>query len=257
MLKARDLYVKLKETQSYVVKGVSFSIERGSVHALIGANGSGKTSLAFALAGHPKYELEGTAIFNGKALSHLSPEERFLEGLFLVFQHPPVIEGLNVRRFLEELYKNSRPASRAGKGSREGKENAEETKSEAFDDILKEGMKELKISEALLKRSLNKGFSGGEKKKLELLQLLLVRPKLAILDEVDAGLDAPTLERFEGIAKRLKEEEGTAFLLITHNLHILEHMKPDRVHFMAKGRIIESGPYELVKEAHRVLEETS
>lgn len=223
---------------SYIVKGIHIHVKPGEIHALLGPNGSGKTTLLNALAGHPNYLMEGTALFNGKVLSKLTPEKRFKEGLMLLFQQPPSIEGLRLYDFLKMVWLTQKELDDDIKNIR------------LFNNDLKKALGSVGVKEDLIYRSFNDKFSGGEKKRIELLQLELFKPKLALIDEVDAGLDVQALELLKS---RLKEhvKAGNSALLVTHNFDVLNHVKPSRVYIMLSGKIIETGDLEVVKRAHR------
>ncbi len=213
-----------------VVAGVDLSVQPGQIHALMGPNGSGKSSLANALMGHPKYRvLGGSVTLDGRRIDGLRPDQRSRAGLFLSLQYPPEVPGVSVSGFLRA----------AVNAHRDKPYSALE-----FHGLLKEKMADLKIAPEFAGRGLNEGFSGGEKKRLEILQLLLLRPKYAVLDETDSGLDVDALKVVTRGIERLRQE-GTGILLITHYVRILKYLKPDRVHVMSAGRIIKSGGKEL------------
>jgi Fe-S cluster assembly ATP-binding protein len=226
-------HLKIKIADREVLKDFSLSLKAGTVHALMGRNGSGKTSLAQALMGHPKYEiLSGSAKLDGKNLLELKPEERAQAGLFLGFQYPVAVPGVSVAQFLRASFKSIR-------GS--------EIPAKEFRARVKKELQALQIPESFMTRFVNDGFSGGEKKRLETLQLRLLEPKVAILDETDSGLD---IDALRVIAKNIEEmrRSDRAFLLITHYQRLLEYIRPDHVHVLANGRIVKSGGFELVKE---------
>ena len=216
-----------------IVKGVTLEIPAGEVHALMGPNGSGKSSLANALMGHPKYEVTGGSVtVDGDEVTGLKPNEKAAKGLFLSMQHPPEVPGVSVSHFLRVVTTTARrePVSVAD-----------------FRKLLKEKMADLKIDPAFMNRSLNEGFSGGEKKRMEILQLALLEPKYAILDETDSGLDVDALRTVaEGINTVRTNDMG--ILLITHYQRILNYITPDFVHIMVDGRIARSGGRELALE---------
>ncbi len=233
-LKIENLHVTREGKE--IVKGVSLEIPAGEIHALMGPNGSGKSSLANALAGHPKYTItSGSVIVDGEDITALKPDEKAKRGLFLSMQYPPEIPGVTVAHFLRVMTTAARqkPVSVA-----------------EFRVILKEKIEALKIDPAFMQRSLNEGFSGGEKKRMEILQLALLEPKYAVLDETDSGLDVDALEIVtNGIAKARSAEMGT--LLITHYTRILKHLVPDRVHVLVDGMIVRSGGPELAEQIER------
>ncbi|MFC1768748.1 Fe-S cluster assembly ATPase SufC [Nanoarchaeota archaeon] len=219
--------VKVKEKGwGEIVKGVNIRVDDGEIVALMGPNGSGKSSLAFGLMGHPSYEIiEGKVKLDGTDLRGLKAHERSKEGLFLSFQNPIGISGVTVSNFL-----------RTALNARKTIEIAE------FLELLKEKMKLLKIDQSFADRYINDGFSGGEKKKMEILQMLMLKPKIAILDETDSGLDVDALKI---VAKGINEavKAGTGVLIITHYKRLLDYVKPSRVYVMVKGKIVkEDGP---------------
>ncbi len=211
-----------------VLKDISLFIESGSIHAIMGPNGSGKSTLAYALMGHPDYSFTaGTVIWNDQDLTSMPVHERARRGLFLSFQHPLEIPGVSVSSFLKEAYM-------ATKGSHISVAD--------FQQLLLDRCVQLDIDSAFIGRALNAGFSGGEKKRLELLQLLLLQPKIAILDEIDSGLDIDSLKIVaQGIELARKENPVMSIILITHYQRILDHIIPDHVHVLCDGRIALSG----------------
>ncbi|USH00169.1 Fe-S cluster assembly ATPase SufC [Thermococcus argininiproducens] len=228
MLKAENLKVKVEDKE--ILKGINLTVDDGELHVVMGPNGSGKSTLALTIAGHPKYQvINGKIIFDGEDITNLPPEERVRRGIFLSFQHPVEVEGVKVIQFLQRVLKNLK--------------NLDEI--QAYE-IIFAAVQELGLDDSMLTRFLNVGFSGGERKKLEMLQAYLVRPKLLILDEPDSGVDVDSLKVIARIINKL-HEEGTAILLITHYGRILEHLKPHRVHVIKDGKIVASGGIELVK----------
>ena len=235
MLEIKNLHVSLKGKE--ILKGLDLRVEPGEIHALMGPNGSGKSTLANVLMGDKRYEVtEGQILLNGKNLLELSPDERARLGLFLSFQSPVEIEGVKLATFLRQAYNSVH----------EKKLSILE-----FNDILEKEVSELGISKDFLSRYLNKGFSGGEKKKAEILQLLILDPKTAILDETDSGLDIDSLKLVaKGINSFLQGKEK-AVLIITHYKRILEYIKPDKVSIMLQGRIALESDGSLVDELER------
>ncbi len=216
-----------------IVKGVTLEIPAGEVHALMGPNGSGKSSLANALMGHPKYAVTGgSVVMDGEEITAMTPNEKAAKGLFLSMQYPPEVSGVTVAHFLRVMTTTARrePISVAD-----------------FRVLLQQKMKELEIDPAFMQRGLNEGFSGGEKKRMEILQLALLSPKYAILDETDSGLDVDALKIVTAGIDRARAA-GTGILLITHYTHILRYLAPDKVHVMQDGRIVKSGGKELADE---------
>ncbi len=221
-----------------VIKNCSLSIAPGSVHVLMGPNGSGKSTLACALIGDPCCSVtSGDILFNGKNIKMLRPDERARLGLFCAFQHPCAIPGLTVFSFLKAAY-NSRFATTV--------------EVDQFRQILYEKMDVLGIDYLFAFRGVNEGFSGGEKKRLEILQLLVLNPRLAILDEIDSGLDIDALSVVaNSLVKAQKENSDLSFLIITHRQNILQHLQPDHVHVFCNGSIVCSGGKEVVAAVER------
>jgi len=226
-----DLHVSIEGKE--ILKGVNLSINRGEVHALMGPNGSGKSTLANALMGHPRYEVTGgRVIFKGEDILGLRPDQRARKGLFLAFQYPTAIPGVTMVNFL-------RASLKAVRGS--------DVPVREFRAILKETMDLLKVDESFARRYVNDGFSGGEKKRAEVLQLGILRPEMAVLDETDSGLDIDALRTVaEGVGALMGPSMGV--LLITHYQRILNYIKPDFVHVLFAGRIVKSGGRELAEE---------
>ena len=225
-----DVHVFVEEKE--IVKGVSLAVQAGEKHALMGPNGSGKSTLAAALMGHPGYRVEGMVKLNEQPVSELGPDERARLGMFLGFQYPVAVPGVSVANFL-----------RAALSARRG----EEVPVREFRQQLMGAFKELGIPRAFMGRYLNDGFSGGEKKRLEILQMMVLEPSFALLDETDSGLDIDALKVVsEGINKVCGDEVGV--LLVTHYQRILNYVTPDRVHVFMDGRIVRSGGPELAHE---------
>jgi Fe-S cluster assembly ATP-binding protein len=220
-----------------ILKGINLTVNAGEVHAIMGPNGSGKSTLAQVLAGHPSYEVTGgSVLFEGEDLLALEPEERAHKGVFLAFQYPVEIPGVSNAYFLRSAYN----AMRVARG-------AEEVDPMEFLDVMEEKLKIVEMDEAMLSRSVNTGFSGGEKKRNEILQMAVLEPKLAILDETDSGLDIDALRLVaEGVNKLRRPDNAT--IVVTHYQRLLNYIVPDFVHVLAGGRIIRSGGKELALE---------
>lgn len=235
-LRIQDLHVTVAGNQ--ILKGIDLTVEPGRVHALMGPNGSGKSTLALALAGHPQYTIaSGSAAMDGQDLLELSPDKRAKAGLFLSFQYPAAIPGVKVANFLHAARQAVRPG---------------DLTPSKFRALLMEKLQTLDMDPGFLSRYLNDGFSGGEKKRLEMLQLAVLAPKYAILDETDSGLDVDALRAVgESVDALRKSDEGkdTGFLIITHYPRILQHIRADVVHVMIDGRIVKEGGPDL---AHRI-----
>jgi Fe-S cluster assembly ATP-binding protein len=237
-LRIRDLRVSVGGNQ--ILNGINLAVEPGRVHALMGPNGSGKSTLAFALTGHPNYTIDsGTAMLDGQNLLELSSDKRAKAGLFLSFQYPAVIPGVKVANFLYAARQAVRPGSLTPA---------------QFRAMLMEKMDQLGMDAGFLGRYLNDGFSGGEKKRLEMLQLAMLAPTYAILDETDSGLDVDSLRAVgESVEALRKSDEGknTGLLIITHYPRILQHINADVVHVMMDGRIVKEGDQQLAMRIER------
>jgi Fe-S cluster assembly ATP-binding protein len=228
----KNLHAEINGTR--ILKGVNLEVKAGEVHALMGPNGSGKSTLSSVIMGHPAYDVtEGQILFGGVDVVELDPEERAVLGMFLAFQYPVAIPGVNVSKFLK---------SAADALSPDGKANATEFLKE-----MRENMAYLEMNPAFANRGLNEGFSGGEKKRMEILQMLTLKPKLAIMDETDSGLDIDALRVVsKGVNKLV--ENNISLLVITHYERILEYIKPSHLHILMEGKVVMSGGPELVKE---------
>ena len=232
MLEIRDLHASVEDKP--ILKGINLKIESGEIHAVMRPNGSGKSTLASILAGHQDFTItSGEILFKGRSLKELSIEERAREGIFLAFQYPVEIPGITNNYFL----KASLNAIRSHKG---------ENELDAFDflTLVKEKMKQLEMSDDFMNRSINEGFSGGEKKRNEVLQMLLLEPQLAVLDETDSGLDIDALKTVSNGVNSLRSRKRS-MLVITHYQRLLEYIVPDYVHVLSDGKIIRSGTKEL------------
>ena len=235
MLEIKDLHASVGGTE--ILKGLTLTIEPGEVHAIMGPNGSGKSTLSYVLAGRDGYEVTGgRIIYEGEDLTDLDPEERAAKGVFLAFQYPVEIPGVGNMTFLRTAVN----AQRKARGE-------DEMSAAEFLKVVRERAKTLKIDADMLKRPVNVGFSGGEKKRNEILQMAMLEPKMCILDETDSGLDVDAMKLVAEGVNALRDE-GRGFLVITHYQRLLDHIKPDVVHIMAQGRIIKTGGPELALE---------
>ena len=232
--------LKASVNNKSIINGLNLEIKPGEVHAIMGPNGSGKSTLANILSGKNGYEISGSLKYEGKNLQNIPIEERAQKGIFLAFQYPLEIPGVNTSNFL----KTSLNAIRKSNGKKE-------LDALEFLKIVKKKASELKMDEKILSRQLNVGFSGGEKKKNEILQMSLIEPKMAILDETDSGLDIDALKIVANGVNTLRDKERS-FLIITHYQRLLDYIKPDFVHVLMNGKIAKSGCMELVEELEKV-----
>ncbi len=237
MLEINNLHVKLEEEDKVILRGVDLKIGAGEVHAIMGPNGSGKSTLSYVLSGRDGYEVtEGLATLDGKELLEMEPEERAAAGLFLAFQYPVEIPGVGNMTFL----RTAMNAQRKARGE-------EELSAGDFLKLVREKAKTLKVDAEMLKRPVNVGFSGGEKKRNEILQMAMLEPRMCILDETDSGLDVDAMKLVADGVNALRSA-GRSFLVITHYQRLLDHIHPDVVHIMAAGRIVKTGGPELALE---------
>jgi Fe-S cluster assembly ATP-binding protein len=239
-LTIRDLHVSVEGKP--ILRGVNLTMKKGETHALMGPNGSGKSTLGLAIMGHPNYEItQGTIELNGEDITEWAPDERARHGLFMAFQRPVAIPGVKMADFLRHATTNVRRPDR--------KEGEELIPMREFRKELKSKMEQLRIDAEFARRYVNDGFSGGEMKRAEILQLAMLQPKFAVLDETDSGLDADAVRlASESIAEIGREKMG--LLIITHHDKLLEHNPPDYTHVILGGRIVETGGIELAKELH-------
>lgn len=234
-LEINNLHVNIGENR--ILKGINLQVNQGEIHALMGPNGSGKSTLAYTLAGHPSYEPSaGQVTFDGRDLLEMEADERSRSGLFLAFQYPVAVPGVTVAKFLRQAINSRRKAANP---EDKGMPIPE------FRRLLREKMDILGIDQKFAGRYLNEGFSGGEKKRAEILQMAMLEPKIAIMDETDSGLDIDALRIVAEGAVRLHEMNRMGVLVITHYQRILNYITPDQVHIMLDGRIVESGGPEL------------
>ncbi|WP_338601622.1 Fe-S cluster assembly ATPase SufC [Sulfolobus tengchongensis] len=230
-LKIEDLHVEVEGKE--ILRGINLEVKSGEIHALMGPNGSGKTSLSLAIMGHPKYKItKGKIILDGEDITNLEPHEKAKKGLFLAFQNPIEITGVRLSTLLVTEYNKVSGTNAAVM--------------EVISKI-KSISKEVGIADSLLNRGVFEGFSGGEKKRVEILQMLLLKPKIAILDEPDSGVDVDGLRMISYFINKLRNELNVGYLIITHYRRILDHISADKVHVLYKGKIVAEGGMELAK----------
>lgn len=240
MLKIENLHVKLADENREILKGLSLTVKPGEVHAIMGPNGSGKSTLSYVLAGREGYEVtEGSVTYNGKDVLALEPNERAALGLFLAFQYPIEIPGVQTMQFLRVALNSQRKAR-----------GEKELAIPEFMRFVKERAARLNISQDMLKRPVNVGFSGGEKKRAEILQMAVLEPSLCILDETDSGLDIDALKVVAEGVNALRSPDR-AMIVITHYQRLLDHIVPDVVHVLSGGRIVKTGGKELALELEK------
>lgn len=235
MLSIKNLHAKIGDKQ--ILNGINLEIKAGEIHAIMGPNGSGKSTLASVLAGREEFEVtEGSIEFLGKDLLELEPEERAREGIFMAFQYPVEIPGVSTINFMKTAVNQIR--------EHRGQQPLDAV---SFLSLMKEKMKLVEIDQSLLNRSLNEGFSGGEKKRNEIFQMAMLEPKLAVLDETDSGLDIDALKIVANGVNKLRTKDN-AVIVVTHYQRLLEYIVPDYVHVLYKGKIVKSGKKELALE---------
>ncbi|MEC7895112.1 MAG: Fe-S cluster assembly ATPase SufC [Bacteroidota bacterium] len=238
MLEIKNLHVSINNNK--ILKGLNLNINKGEVHAIMGPNGSGKSTLASVIAGREEYKVnKGSIIYSNKKLLKLSADERALKGIFLAFQYPVEIPGVSTTNFIKTAVNQVRESK--------GKKPLDAV---AFLKVMKEKMKIVKINQALLSRSINEGFSGGEKKRNEIFQMAMLDPKLAILDETDSGLDIDALKIVAKGVNKLKSKDN-ATIIVTHYQRLLDYIIPDYVHVLIDGKIVKSGDKNLAQELEK------
>jgi len=238
MLEIKNLHVSVNNNK--ILKGLNLSINKGEVHAIMGPNGSGKSTLASVIAGREEYEVnQGSIIYSNKKLLKLSADERAIQGIFLAFQYPVEIPGVSTTNFIKTAVNQIRKSK--------GKKPLDAV---SFLKVMKEKMKIVKINQTLLSRSINEGFSGGEKKKNEIFQMAMLDPKLAILDETDSGLDIDALKIVAKGVNKLKSKDN-AIIIVTHYQRLLDYIIPDYVHVLIDGKIVKSGDKNLAQELEK------
>jgi Fe-S cluster assembly ATP-binding protein len=240
MLELKNLHVKLADEDTPILKGVTLTVPKGQVHAIMGPNGSGKSTLAYVLAGRSDYEVtEGEVLWNGESLLEMAPDERAAKGVFLAFQYPMEIPGVATMTFLRTAVNAVRK-----------KRGIKEYTTPEFLKRVRQEAGALGVAEDMLKRPLNAGFSGGEKKRMEILQMTLLEPTLCVMDETDSGLDIDAVRIVSEGVNRLRSPDR-AMLVITHYQRLLNYIVPDKVHVMAGGTIAKSGGKELAQELEK------
>jgi Fe-S cluster assembly ATP-binding protein len=244
ILKIKNLHVKADGNE--VVKGLSLEIKSGEIHVIMGPNGSGKSSLCKAVMGHPHYEvIAGSVFLNGEDLDKMKADERAKRGLFLGFQYPSEVPGVTFGNFLRQAV-NIREKAVA-----DSEKKALQHSPAAFYPIAAAALSDLKMDKKFIGRSLNDGFSGGEKKRAEVVQMAMLKPKFAMLDEIDSGLDIDALKHVAAGIKKAFSHGEMGLLIVTHYQRILDYIKPDHVHVMANGKIVESGGADLAKKLEK------
>jgi Fe-S cluster assembly ATP-binding protein len=236
LLKIENLHAVVAEDGTEILRGVNLELGTGEIHAIMGPNGSGKSTLSKVLSGHPGYEVtDGSVTFRGEDLLELEVDERARAGIFLAFQYPVDIPGVSIANFMRTAMQANRPG--------------EEVDIFDFQEELLDRMRLLEMDPVFAERSVNEGFSGGEKKRNEILQLAMLSPALAILDETDSGLDIDALKIVSAAVNALhQEQKTTSYLLITHYQRILNYIRPDHVHIMVDGRVVRSGGIDLAEQ---------
>jgi Fe-S cluster assembly ATP-binding protein len=242
----KNLHVEVEGKE--ILRGIDLTVREGEIHALMGPNGSGKSTLSYALMGHPKYEItQGSVTFDGQDLLELEVDERARLGLFLAFQYPQAVPGVSVTNFLR-MAVNAHRGILSGDGRKDDPDAPKPIKIPEFRKQLEAAMALLKVDRDLIRRYLNDGFSGGEKKRVEILQMAMLNPHVAILDETDSGLDIDALRIVAEGVNTLVTERGMGALVITHYQRLLNHITPEFVHILVDGKIVADGGPELAKQ---------
>ncbi|MEP0004977.1 MAG: Fe-S cluster assembly ATPase SufC [Balneola sp.] len=237
MLEIKNLHAKVEGEDIHILKGVNLKVNAGEIHAIMGPNGSGKSTLSKVVSGHPEYEVtEGEILFNGEDITELDADERAHLGLFLAFQYPVEVPGITNKTLLREAYNTIARAN-----------DREELDPIEFEDYIIEKLDVINMKDEFLSRSINTGFSGGEKKKNEIFQMAVLNPVLSFLDETDSGLDIDALKVVSDGVNKIANDEN-AIVMITHYQRLLNYIKPDHVHVMMGGKLIKSGGFELAEE---------
>ena len=237
MLEIKNLHAKVEGEDIHILKGVNLKVNAGEIHAIMGPNGSGKSTLSKVVSGHPEYEVtEGEILFNGEDITELDADERAHMGLFLAFQYPVEVPGITNKTLLREAYNTIARAN-----------DREELDPLEFEDYITEKLDVINMKDEFLSRSINTGFSGGEKKKNEIFQMAVLNPTLSFLDETDSGLDIDALKVVSDGVNKIANDEN-AIVMITHYQRLLNYIKPDHVHVMMGGKLIKSGGFELAEE---------
>ena len=237
MLEIRNLHAVVEGEELKILKGVNLTVNKGEIHAIMGPNGSGKSTLSKVVSGHPEYEVtEGTILFDGKDITEMDADERAHLGLFLAFQYPVEVPGITNKTLLRESYNTIARAN-----------EREELDPLEFEDYLVSKLDIIEMKDEFLNRSINTGFSGGEKKKNEIFQMAVLNPRLSFLDETDSGLDIDALKVVSGGVNKISSPEN-AIVMITHYQRLLNYIKPDFVHIMMNGKIVKSGDISLAEE---------
>jgi Fe-S cluster assembly ATP-binding protein len=240
-LKIKNLHAAIGNTK--ILNGVTLDVSKGETHIIMGQNGSGKSTLLSVLMGNPKYTVTmGSVNIDKKNILTLSPTQRAQAGLFLAFQHPQVVAGVALGNFLRTAHNTISAANKSGTSA---------IGPAPFAALLREEMDKLKIDQSFISRSLNEGFSGGEKKKSEILQMTMLKPSFAFLDEIDSGLDIDALKIVTKEISAIQKKQGMALVIVSHNPRILDFIRPDKIHIMSKGKIVAQGGTEIIEKIEK------